>query len=281
MEKVRADAGEDVPFPGWETLREESLEPEPALLLTVRDAEGRPVRRLEAPARAGIQRLAWDLRLPAPDPVQLQVPEFQPPWVTPPEGPLAPPGRYSVEMVLRTADGLEPLAESREFEVKVLPGAVFTPEDYQAATAFSAETRELLRRAQGAGRELGAIEDRLVHLRAALAATPAAEPSLFTRLDRLAATLHDLELRLSGDPIRRAWQEPAPPSVIDRLGEIAGGHWATRQSPTETQRQSQEVARQELTQVEADLTRLLGEELPAVEAALEAAGAPWTPGRRR
>jgi photosystem II stability/assembly factor-like uncharacterized protein len=281
MEKVRADAGEDVPFPGWETLREESLEPEPALLLTVRDADGRPVRRLEAPTRAGIQRLAWDLRLPAPDPVQLQFPDFQPPWVTPPQGPLAPPGRYSVEMALRTADGLEPLAERQEFEVKVLPGAVFTPEDYQAATAFSAETRELLRRAQGAGRELGAIEDRLEHLRAALAATPAAEPALFTRLDRLAATLHDLERRLSGDPIRRAWQEPAPPSVIDRLGEIAGGHWDTRQSPTQTQRQSQEVARQELTQVEADLTRLLVEELPAVEAALEAAGAPWTPGRRR
>jgi hypothetical protein len=69
--------------------------------------------------------------------------------------------------------------------------------------------------------------------------------------------------------------------VIDRLGVIAGGHWATRQSPTQTQRQSQEVARRELTQVEADLTRLLDEELPAVEAALEAAGAPWTPGRRR
>lgn len=275
-----AEEGEDVPFPGWETLREESLEPEPALLLTVRDADGRPVRRLEAPARAGLQRLAWNLRLPAPDPIDLEVPEFRAPWDTPGEGPLAPPGRYSVEMALRTAEGLRPVAARQEFEVKVLPGAVFTPADYQAATGFAAETRELLRRAAGLDEELDRTADRLRHLRAALAVTPAADPALYAHLDQLAATLHHLEARLGGDAIRRAWQEPVEPSTIDRLREIAGGHWATRQAPTETQQRSQEVARQQLAGIEADLARLLDEELPEVESALETAGAPWTPGRR-
>lgn len=62
--------------------------------------------------------------------------------------------------------------------------------------------------------------------------------------------------------------------------QIAGGHWDTRQAPTATQRASQEVARGELERVTAEPQRLLEVDLPALEAELEAAGAPWTPGRR-
>jgi photosystem II stability/assembly factor-like uncharacterized protein len=103
-ERALRDAGADVPFPGWDALRAEIGERGPQVLLIVRDAEGQAVRWIEGPAEAGLHRASWDLRRPLPDPVDLVVPDFVPPWGGEPRGPLAPPGTYSVELLL--ASGL-------------------------------------------------------------------------------------------------------------------------------------------------------------------------------
>ena len=298
-EEALREKAEDTPFPGWGRLAEEALEQEPKVLLTVRDEGGRAVRRIEAPADRGLHRVAWDLRLPPPDPVRLEEPGFRPPWADDPRGPLAPPGRYTVEMALVSASGgsgasgaseasgtrgVERLGEVQSFTVKPVldptSASSMTPEDYQAIFAFQQETRDLLRRAQGAAEELGRLHERLAYLRAAVAETPGAEPTVYERLDRLEASAAEIGTTLTGDRVRRRLNAPTSPSVLGRLGQIAGGQWDTRQAPTATQRASQAVARDQLERVTAELQRLLEVDLPALEAELEAAGAPWTPGRR-
>jgi hypothetical protein len=117
-------------------------------------------------------------------------------------------------------------------------------------------------------------------MRKALLETPRADAALYTSLDDLASTLADLRLRLIGDQIRGRWNESSVPSILGRIRRVAGGHWDTRQAPTDTQEESLEVARVGLTQVSSELSQLLGTDLPRVEAQLEAAGAPWTPGRK-
>jgi hypothetical protein len=206
--------------------------------------------------------------------------DFRAPWDTPPTGPLAPPGRYSVEMALRTAAGEQSLGERQEFEVKPLPGSVTPPPDYQEVAAFTAETRELMRQAIGLRNDLGQAQNRLEHLRATLAVTPAADPELPTRLDDIAGSIQDLGTRLGGDEVRQELNEPTVPSILGRLRQITGGLWDTRQAPTQTHKQSLAVVRGELEAARTDLAKLLDEALPAVEDALEEAGAPWTPGRR-
>jgi photosystem II stability/assembly factor-like uncharacterized protein len=79
VEKKLRESGKDVAFPGWERLAEEALEHGPKVLLTVRDTDGRAMRRIVGPAEAGIHRVNWDLRLPPPDPIDLETPGFQPP----------------------------------------------------------------------------------------------------------------------------------------------------------------------------------------------------------
>ena len=83
--KPKVESGEDTPFPGWETVEAERREPDPAVLLTVRDAAGNVVRRLEGPAKQGFHRVAWDLRHPAPDAMGTERNE----WQGPPRGYLA------------------------------------------------------------------------------------------------------------------------------------------------------------------------------------------------
>ena len=268
----------DIPFPGWETLRQEALEQGPQVLLTILDSDDQPVRRLVGPAKAGVHRLAWDLRLPPPNPINLEVPAFRPPWAGDPEGPLAPPGIYRVEMALLTHAGIETLGEPREFRVKAIPSSLLAP-DYSRVADFQKRTRELIRQASGAARELRRAEDRIPYLRRALQDTPQAPADLFVRLEELAAELENLRLRLQGDRIRDRWEEPSVPSILGRLWTIAGGHWGTRQAPTVTQQESLQVAQAEFSRVKEDLKTLLEQSLPALEAELEAAGAPWTPGR--
>ena len=93
------------------------------MVLTVRDGEGRVVRRIAGPAAAGFHRVAWDLRYPtpgawSPEPVD----EFrQMPGV------LAVPGTYSVSLAKRVEGALTELGASQTFEVvplrdPVLPG---------------------------------------------------------------------------------------------------------------------------------------------------------------
>ncbi len=64
-----------------------------------------------------------------------------------------------------------------------------------------------------------------------------------------------------------------------RVGRVVAGHWNTRQTPTATHRRNLEIARTDFDGFRTDLSAVLETTLPQLEEALEAAGAPWTPGR--
>ena len=183
-------------------------------------------------------------------------------------------------MALVGADGVEPLGEPQEFRVKPVPGAVLPAPDYGEVAAFQEKTAELLREARGAAEEVRQAGEKLRHMREALIQTPRAEPTLFARMDEIEADLAGIRLRLMGDPIRSGLNEPSVPSILYRVQRVAGSHWDTREAPTETQRQSLEVAESEYAPVKAELKTILETDIPQLEAELEAAGAPWTPGRK-
>ena len=265
-EEKLIEAGEDVPFPGWERLAAEGLESAPTVLITIRDAAGHAIRRLESPAEEGLQRSAWDLRLPPPDPVSLEEPGFRPPWANDPQGPLAPPGVYTAELALRAGGEVRSLSEPQEFQIKPVPATSSDQPDYGAIASFQKRTHEALRRAQGGAEELQRAGVRLAHLRAALIETPSAEPELFGRLDSFAVDLAALAVRLVGDPIRNQLEEPAEPSVLGRLWQVAGGHWQTRQSATGTQQTSLAIAESALEEALGELKVLLEESLGSIEA---------------
>ncbi len=278
-ERELREGDDDVPFPGYESLRLEAVESDPKLLLVVRDARGQAVRWIEGSTSPGVHRLTWDLRRPPPDPIELRVPGFTPPWASPPRGPLAPPGRYSVEMLMVSVDGLQSLGSSRTFDVRPVPNTV-PQTDLVAVAEFQRQANDLMRRSAGAGAEMRRANERLRHMRVALVETPRADPGLFARMDQLAMRLLDLQMRLSGDPARQRLSQSRVPSIRGRIGQVIGGHWDTRQTPTATQRRSLELAAESFEGLVRDLSELLEADLARLEADLAAAGASWTPGRQ-
>ncbi|NNF25594.1 MAG: glycosyl hydrolase, partial [Gemmatimonadetes bacterium] len=187
-EEALAQEGADVPFPGYEALRAEAGESGPKVIVQVADEGGTPVRWLEGSASAGVHQVAWDLRRPAPNPVNLTRPSFRPPWVTDPLGPLAPPGAYSAQLILVTGDGAQVVGDAQYFEVKPVP-TLPAGTDLVAVAEFQRATGELSRRVGAANGEIGQIRTRLRHMEAALLRAPGADPALFTRLDDIGRTL--------------------------------------------------------------------------------------------
>ena len=221
-EEALAEQGADVPFAGYEALRAEAGESGAKVLLQVFDDSGDPVRWIEGPATAGVHRVSWDLRRPAPNPVSLSRPSFRPPWVTDPVGPLVAPGRYSVQMVLVTGEGVDEVGEAQTFEVKPVP-TLPPGTDVVAVAAFQEATSRLSRRVGAASGEIGRVRERLQYMRAALLRAPAADAALFGRMDELGRALDALALRLQGDPIRGSLNVMSVPSIGNRVGNVVGG----------------------------------------------------------
>jgi photosystem II stability/assembly factor-like uncharacterized protein len=277
-EKSLRENNASIPFPGWERIRKESNEEEPQVLLLVSDENGTPVRWLKGSGEKGLHRSSWDLRLAPPDPINLTEPEFKPPWAGDAVGPLAAPGDYTVTLFINDSGILKAQGIPQGFRVKPVATAV-AGTDFRAVAAFQQKTSELSRQISGAGRKMGEAEERLKHMTAALIETSKAKPELFSRLNELKENLASLRMRLSGDPIRQKFNESTVPSMMSRVRQVAGGHWGTRQAPTETQIRNIEIAEDGFDKLRGELVDYLAS-LRQFEADLETAGAPYTPGRK-
>jgi hypothetical protein len=86
-------------------------------------------------------------------------------------------------------------------------------------------------------------------------------------------------VELRGDKSRSKRSAPTPPSIKKRVDLIVSALWHTSSAPTRTQLDAYAFAGDAFGVVLERLRGLIEERLEEIEAALEAAGAPWTPGR--
>lgn len=275
VEKTLNEQKTSIPFPGWDQLRGESIEEEPSVMLLVRDENGEAISWIEGAAKTGLHRVSWDLRLPPPNPINLTVPAFQPPWVSDPEGPLVAPGKYSVELYVMTNGKLELQGAAQEFNVKPVHP---TSDNYVEMAAFKKQTSELSRRTSSAARQLDEAGDKLRFIKAALTKTPNATPDLFAQFTALNASLFKLQNTLMGDGVLQNKSESISPSIMNRVGSVIYGHWSTTEPPTATYRRNIEIAQSEFDQYLKDASAFY-KELADYEMKLEKAGAPYTPNR--
>ncbi|MGA9837757.1 MAG: hypothetical protein WBQ26_10615 [Gemmatimonadaceae bacterium] len=272
-EKAAAKKGEDVFYPPWDSLKAENEEQPPQLIFTITDAEGRVVRRLMEAPKAGVQRVAWDLRYPSVLPVTAGGTGNGGGT-----GPFVAPGTYHVAMA-KLVDGVEtPLATAQSFDVYMLDGQD-TPRS-AAVVAFQEKTARLQRAVLGANAAAGEAANRLQALQRALARTSAPTDSLMGRARALEDTLRAIQESLGGDNTKARYSEPTPPSLLDRLSDATDGIWySTLEDATNTQKHQYDVVAAQFGAILARLRQFINVDLARLEAAAEAAGAPWTPGR--
>ncbi len=278
-EREVAKAGRDVFYPPWDSLKAEDREEAPAVLLVVTDAEGRVVRRLTGPVTAGIHRVAWDLRYPAPNPPRpaADSADEEDGFFGTPRGPYVVPGTYRVSLAKRVGGVVTPLAEAQSFEVYPLDaGAQRSP----AVLAFQEKTWQLLRAVLGANALATETMNQIQQLKRAVQETPGIDDRLAGEVRGVEARLRDLQEALNGDPTVARRQESAPPSLASRLSGLGSGVWSgTLGDVTDTHKRQYEIAAQEFPKILESLRAVIDVDLKRVEDAAEAAGVPWTSGR--
>ncbi|EDM80111.1 hypothetical protein PPSIR1_35712 [Plesiocystis pacifica SIR-1] len=277
-EKTRIEAGQDTPMVGWDELDAEKRERGPAVILTIRDANGQIVRRLYGPTTAGIHRVAWDLRMPAEQAIGL-TPSYAYAKPKPPEGFMVGPGRYTVTLSKRHDGKTEALAGPIPLEVVPLrkQGAL-EGADPQAVAAFWKRSAELSRSVSAAAQAMKQTHDRLEKLEQALDRSRAGS-ELDDELDALRDTLEAQREALFGNPTKSELREEQTPSVSDRLDVAISGTRQSTYGPTPTHLENLELAEKGFQAIRGQLNKLLEEQLPAFESKLQAAGAPWVSGQ--
>jgi hypothetical protein len=279
-EKDAERKGTPLPYPALADLSAEEEEEAPAISFTIADSSGRVVRRVNAPLSTGMNRVSWDLRYPAPTLAPPRPPDGEEdPFAEPPGGPLVMPGKYSVTLSKRVNGVTSQLSTPQEFTVFVEGQAAMSGPDRSALVEFQQRVARLQRAVSGAVETANQLKTRLGQIKRALHETPAAEAKLSDDAASIERRTNEILRALRGDIALRQRQEILPPSIVERVGTIVSDQRMSTSAPTQTQRDHYSAAAQEFEQTLSQLRALIEGDLSKLEKAMEAAGAPWTPGR--
>ncbi|MGC2271046.1 MAG: glycosyl hydrolase [Candidatus Sulfotelmatobacter sp.] len=277
-EKEAAKKNQTLPYPTIEELRAEDEEAKPELYFMVYDESGAPIRQVEGGIDSGFQRVAWDLRYPA---VSLrehagEEEDFQPAAA---KGPLVSSGTYSVRMFQKVDEKVTELAGPETFKVVTENLSSLSVADRAAQEEFQRKVVRLYRAVSGALHTADDVETRLKAIRAALRETPAAEEKLDAEADSIEQNDREILRALRGDKELQKRNEPTPSSIDDRVEAILEGERFSLSKPTQTHIDDYNIAAAEFEEQLGRLHALVEVDLIKLEKDMEAAGAPWTPGR--
>ena len=281
-EKEAAKKKEAIKYPTNDELRAETEEEAPSVFVTVVDASGKPIRRIGARNADGIQRITWDFRYPNPALRPEGPPSAEGDEDFPRDrsmGPLVMPGKYGV-ILSQSVDGrITELTKPVWFNVGVEGASEMKPEDRQALLVFQQKVSNLYRAVNGANRTADDLKGRMKQIKRSLNEVPWADHGLSDRADKIDAQLDAILRQLRGDRALQARNENVPTSIMDRVGNIMGESRMSIQPPTGTNMDSYKVAGEQFAIVLKQLQELYTNEVTPLEKEMEAAGAPWTPGR--
>ena len=278
-EKDAAKKNQTVPYPTNDELRAEAQEAKPELYFVVYDESGAAIRHVSGGLGDGFQRTAWDLRYPAPT-VREHADDGEEdfPRATG-KGPLVMPGSYSVRMFQKVNGVVTELGAAQSFKVVAEGASSVNPADRAAQEEFQRKVARLYRALSGALHTAEDVEARLKSIRDALRETPAAERQLDAAADSIEQRNREIVRVLRGDSELQKRNEPTPSSVNDRVTGIMEGERFALAKPTQSHVDSYNIAAEEFAEELAKLHVLVEVDLAKLEKDMEAAGAPWTPGR--
>jgi photosystem II stability/assembly factor-like uncharacterized protein len=280
-EKEATKKNQTLPYPAIEELRAESEEGKPEVYFMVYDESGAPIRRVEGKIDSGFQRAAWDLRYPA---VSLRErggeeeedEDFAPAGA---KGPLVISGTYSVRLFEKVDGTVTELAGAQNFKVVTDGASSLSVADRLAQEEFQRKVARLYGAVSGALHTAEEVESQLKAMRRALRETPAAEKQLGAAADLIEQKNRLIQRALRGDAELQKRNEPVPSSIDERVEAIMEGERFVLTKPTQTHIDDYNIAAAEFTEELGKLHALVESDLAKLEKDMEAAGAPWTPGR--
>ncbi len=278
-EKEAEKKGQPLRYPTNDELRAEAEEEAPAVFLVIYDSAGKPVRQITAKNEKGFQRLAWDLRYSLPVLPRETAEGDEDIFFQRVDSPLVMPGKYSARLFKRVGGVTTLLGEPQNFNVVTEGAAGMKPEERAALRDFQEKVARLYGAVSGAVRTGEELQGRMKAIRRAIQEAPGVSEKLFVETDQIEQKLNLIMRSLRGDQALARRNEPVPPAINDRVMNIMSGERFALAHPTKTHWDDYAIASEEFKQELARLQALVNLDLENLEKQMEAAGAPWTPGR--
>lgn len=277
-DKLSKDA-KDVFYPTYEALKAEESEEAPYLLFTIKNDKGKIIRKMKTSAKKGVNRIVWDFRYPSSNPINVNPQAndnvFQPNDV----GQLAAPGAYTV-VLSKYVDGvITDLAGPEKFNVNVLPGAALPAASRPALVEWQRKAAELQREITSASRAIGDANNRIRHMKEAIMSVARPNQEFVGDVRALEEKMRAIQQKMNGDRVAGQLDIDTPPSIQGRLFSAIYSGYGSTSDPTTTMKEQLQIAAEEFEGVLNDLKSVVNTDLKALEQKLEAAGAPYTPGR--
>ena len=274
-EEALLEADKDIPFPGWDAVADEMAESDPKIWIIVKDADGKTVRRVNGPIEKGMNRVAWDLRYPAPEAVSLNGDESS--SDSEPSGMLAAPGSYSATLAKEIGGEITILTPAIQFDVVPLRAGALQGSSPTEAAAFWRTYENAVRDSSAVDHALETEVAQVVAMKKALSRATTAPGDLDQRLNRLRTRLQSFEDRLYGNRAKYQVGEKARPNIESRLSSVELGLYGSTYGPTATHRQQLKIAKTQLRQIKTELIQVRAEAAALGDDLLQA-GAPWVEG---
>jgi hypothetical protein len=193
-------------------------------------------------------------------------------------GSFVPPGTYRVSLSRRASGTTTALGEPQTITVQADPGATLSPEAQKTALEYQERVARLQRSFTASLEQANTLRTAVTAIRRALVDSPADlklldQASSFER--RIVAVLRALR----GDETLRGLESGSPSTIQSRVNSAVAGARGLTGAPTGTQQTNYTIASEELA-AEVPRLRAIDAELTKFEQQLEAAGVPYTPGRR-
>ena len=274
-----AKAGKDNVYPTYEQLKKEQEEEKTRLYLSITDASGNIVRKLQLPAdQAGIQRVAWDLRTAAKDPVRSGGPGFYNPFAGITEGPQVSPGKYTATLTKWQDGKMTTIGEPISLNVVSLKHHVLPAGDLNAMVEFKRRTEELQRVVQSISSSISTASGELSLIRKAITNMEVPEDKWLDSVIYFETKFRDMQQTLSGDPLKGQLDMPSTPSIADRIGRVMYESKYSTSEPTKTHKESIAIVEKELGTMTQNVRTILDQEYRQFKMNLQESGAPYVPG---
>ena len=245
------------------------------LTLAIFDSTGTRIRDLTVNSKPGIHRATWNLRLAAP--------YFNPrAGATQPQGSFVLPGRYSARLVLSGGDSVAATSVETRVVVNADPLIQLSAAEYAALHGLRLRAAAEQARVQGVVRTAEQLKDQMTEVKNALKNLTGAD-SLSRQATGIERDIDDILVKVRGR------QGPAAndaddrnryaPSIQQRVNAVANEIGDVTSPPTQLQRETLDLAMQDLAREVTRLNALITTRVPALNRGLDAAGVPWTSGR--
>jgi hypothetical protein len=195
------------------------------------------------------------------------------------QGPLVVSGSYSVRMFDKVDGVVTELGGPQSFKVATEGVSGMSAADRTAQEQFLRKVTRLYRAVSGALHTSEEVQGRLKEIREALRETPAVEKQLGSVADGIEQRNREILRALRGDVEVARRSEPVASSIHDRVNSVLEGERFSLAKPTQSHVDSYNIAAGEFGDQLAKLRTLVEVDLTKLEKDMEAAGAPWTPGR--